>query len=194
MSITQTEYTFKDLENLPGDGKLFELVRGQLVEKEMGQLSVWIVSEILFRIRLYLDKDPRGWVFAELPVDCFPWIPNHGRRPDVAYFHRDRLPQLKEEQTTVAPNWVIEVVSKNDNALDVEEKVEEYLRAGVELVWLVYPTLQSVRSHTANDVHIAHSGDVITGGPVLPKFSATVRNFFPKASEATSSEVSSRPE
>lgn len=183
MSITQTEYTFKDLENLPDDGKLYELVRGQLVEKEMGQLSVWIVSEIVRLIGNYLERDPLGWVFAELPIDCFPWIPNHGRRPDVAYFHRERLPQPKEVQTSVAPNWVVEVVSKNDTALDVEEKIEEYLRAGVELVWLVYPTLQSVRSHTANDVHVAHVNDVITGGTVLPKFSAPVRDFFPKASQ-----------
>lgn len=183
MSTIQTEHTFDDLLHLPDDGKLYELVRGQLVEKDMGQLSVWIVSQIVTLINIYLRSDPKGWVFGELPIDCFPWIPNHGRRPDIAYFHRDRLPEPREEQTSATPNWIVEVVSKNDNALKLEEKVEEYFKAGVELVWLVNPQLQTVRVHTASDVRLYHAADTITAEPVLPGFSAIVRDFFPSTIE-----------
>lgn len=185
MTTIHTEHTFADLLNLPDDGKLYELVRGQLVEKEVGALAVWIASRIAFLISNYLESDPRGWVMVELPVDCFPWLANHGRRPDVAYFHRERLPEPTEDQTTATPNWVVEVLSKNDNALEVEKKVQEYLQAGVELVWVVNPQLRTVRAHTGIDARTFHAGDEITGGPVLPALRAAVGGFFPAATPTT---------
>ncbi|MGH7214089.1 MAG: Uma2 family endonuclease [Tepidisphaeraceae bacterium] len=182
MTQIQAEHTFDDLLNLPEDGKLYELVRGQLVEKEMGFLAVWIATQIAALIKQHVDPQRRGWVATEALVGCFEQIRNHGRRPDVIYFHRERLPtpMPTEDPVTVVPNWVVEIISKNDNALEVDEKVQEYLDAGVELVWVVNPQLKTVRVHAdLNRIQVFHEPDTITGEPVLPDFSATVRDFFP---------------
>jgi Uma2 family endonuclease len=175
MTTVQTEQTFDDLLKLSDNGKLYELVRGQLVEKEMGAFSIWVVTQIARLIGNYLASNPRGWVMSEIPVDCFPWIANHGRRPDVAYFHRERMPVPQEVQTTVAPNWVVEVLSRHDNALDVEDKIDEYLKANVELVWVVNPQLRTVRVHAAEGPRIFHADDEITGAPAHRCFRSFAR-------------------
>ena len=64
------------------------------------------------------------------------------RRADVTFIRRDRysLQQLTQDGfMTIPPDLAVEVVSPNDYAREVEEKVEEYLRAGVKLIWVVYP-------------------------------------------------------
>src|SRR3954465_13351514 len=86
------ELTFDDLCNLPDDGKLYELVRGRLVEKHMGFLALWVASQLSRLIGNYVDPRGRGFVSTEVPIGCFPWLRNHGRRPDVVYYHRERLP------------------------------------------------------------------------------------------------------
>jgi hypothetical protein len=50
------------------------------------------------------------------------------RKPDGSLIIRDRLPseQLDEAFLTLPPDLAIEVVSPNDLAYEVEEKVEEY--------------------------------------------------------------------
>src|SRR5688572_17496713 len=151
MTAIQTEHTIADLLHLP-DEKLYELVRGQLVEKKMGFLSIWIAWQVSRLIGNYIEGKQMGWVSTEVPVACFPWIPNHARKPDVAYFHRNRLPMPlpTQDPITVAPNWVVEVLSPNDNAMDVDEKIAEYLQAGIELVWIVNPQIRTIRVHRAN--------------------------------------------
>jgi Uma2 family endonuclease len=182
MTTIQTEQTIADLLRQP-DEKLYELVRGQLVEKDMGFLSSWVAWQISRLIGNYIEGKNLGWVSTEVLVACFPWIPNHARRPDMVYLHRDRLatPLPTQDPVTVAPTWVVEVLSPNDNAMDVDEKVEEYLRAGVELIWVVNPQLHVVHVHRANTPSDRfHDTDTITGGPVLPEFQAVVSDFFPK--------------
>lgn len=39
----------------------------------------------------------------------------------------------------ISPDLVVEVISNNDLIVDVDEKREEYHRAGVRLIWIVYP-------------------------------------------------------
>lgn len=180
MSQLQTEHTFADLLN-PSDDKLYELVRGQLVEKNMAVLSVFVASQICYLLMRYLESARKGWAMTEVPINCFGWLRNHGRRPDVAYFHFDRLPELTNDAVTVAPNLVVEVLSPNDDAIDLDIKIEEYFRAGVEVVWVVNPETKTVRTCLPDGSgHLFHESDLVTGDPVLPEFAATVRDFFPK--------------
>ena len=181
MTTTQTEYTFEDLLAKSGD-KLYELIHGQLVEKQVGAIALWVATEIARLVGNHVRPTGRGFVFTELPINCFGWLRNHGRRPDVVYLHRERFRggQLNDDPVTAAPNLVAEVLSPNDDAIDVDVKVEQYLRAGMELVWVVNPETRTVRVHRADgSVQMFHEADTITGESVLPEFKAVVREFFP---------------
>ncbi len=181
MTQLATEHTYTDLLAMPDDGKLYELVRGQIVEKEMAALSVFVASRICFLINLYLEAAKKGWAVTELPVTCFPWLGNHGRRPDVAYFHFERHSGPSNDPVVVAPNFVVEVLSPHDDAIEVDIKIEEYLRAGVDLVWIVNPETKTVRTIQPDRAgKVFQASDRVTGGSVLPEFSALVGDFFPQ--------------
>ncbi len=59
------------------------------------------------------------------------------------------------------------------------EKVEEYFRAGVERVWVVFPGAKKVYVYESpTSVRILTAADTLDGGPVLPGFQLPLANLF----------------
>ena len=74
----------------------------------------------------------------------------------------------------------MEVWSPNDDGEDLEIKLAEYFRAGVELAWVVYPLARKIRAEQPDGTaHVYYDDDTITAAPVLPGFSAKVSDLFP---------------
>jgi len=164
----------------PPDDKNYELVRGRLVEKVMSPVSSWVASRIVQLINNFIEAKQIGWAMTELTLLCFPWLPNHGRRPDAAFVSMDRLPVLTDEPVSVAPDLVVEVLSPTNRAIEVDVKVEEYLRAGVSIVWIVNPYTRSVLVYRADkSVAMFHETSTLTGEGFLPGFKAGVSTLFP---------------
>jgi Uma2 family endonuclease len=88
---------------------------------------------------------------------------------------------------------VVEVISPANKANEVETKVQEYLRLGVRMVWLVYPQLQSVTVERAGAPAVrVRAGEMISSEDVLPGFEAPVAAFFgPPAAAAASQGIPS---
>lgn len=83
---------------------------------------------------------PGGWVLydePELHLGAEPDIVV----PDLGGWHRTRLAELDADAawTSIAPNWICEVLSPSTHAVDRTDKMEIYLREGIEHVWLVDP-------------------------------------------------------
>jgi Uma2 family endonuclease len=58
------------------------------------------------------------------------------------------------------------------------------MKAGVRLVWVVYPGQSKVYSYTSTThVRVLAPGDDLEGGDVLPGFRLPVRELFAKAGE-----------
>jgi Uma2 family endonuclease len=73
------------------------------------------------------------------------------------------------------------VISPNDVAYDMNEKVEEYLSNGFPLIWVVYPKTRSVEIYRGNgSVALLRDQDEITGEAALPSFRCKVAEFFVK--------------
>lgn len=184
-SVTPEEFL-----RLP-DSVGYELVNGQLVERHMGAESSEIAGRIVVLLGLFLRTHRIGRLFtSEASYQCFPDDPRKLRRPDVSFVRFDRLPNgaAPKGQIRVAPDLAIEVISPGDTAEKVEEKIGEYLGAGVPLVWVAYPGTRSVRVHRPRNssngaVSSLSQDDTITGENVLPGFSCGVREFFDDASD-----------
>jgi Uma2 family endonuclease len=58
---------------------------------------------------------------------------------------------------TVPPELAIEVLSPDDRALDVQEKIDDYLAFGIPSVWLIDPERQRAWIHTSAGAHEASS-------------------------------------
>jgi Uma2 family endonuclease len=111
-----------------------------------------------------------------LPVD-------RNRRPDVAFVPFSRWPKTRPFPTTntwdVLPDLAVEVVSPSDLAEDDREKVREYFRAGIRLVWVIYPRLQLVDVYeSAKIVRVLERDEELDGGAVLPGFRLPLRDLF----------------
>jgi Uma2 family endonuclease len=74
----------------------------------------------------------------------------------------------------------VEVVSPYDLAHAVVAKVQEYFRAGVKVVWQVWPNVEQVHAYSSpTAVRILTRGDELTGAPVIPGFRMALADLFP---------------
>ena len=67
--------------------------------------------------------------------------------PDIAGWRRERMPVYPDTAyTTLAPDWVCEVLSPSTRKLDLGGKSAVYARAGVGYIWFVDPIARSLEA------------------------------------------------
>lgn len=182
---TAAAITPEDLLALP-DGVRFELVDGRLVERHMGMESSWIAARIIALLSGFTAGRRLGLLFgADAGYQCFPDDPSRVRKPDVSFIRAGRLPGDRPPagHCPVPPDLAVEVISPNDLAYEVEEKVAEYLAAGVPRVWVVHPPTRTVRIHRPRSSPLGPvagltDADTITGEDIVPGFTCPVKEFF----------------
>ncbi len=79
----------------------------------------------------------------------------------------------------IAPDLVAEVVSPNDRMTEIQDKVTDYLAAGVRLVWVVDPKIETVTVYQSlKQVKVLVAEDVLEGEGVLPGFKLALKKLF----------------
>jgi Uma2 family endonuclease len=172
-----------DLLRLPDDGKVYELVDGELKEKPVSKESSRIGVRFARFLDVFCDMHNAGWVYGpDNGFRCFPDDPGRVRKPDVAFVSVARMPVETYEDEgfcTTAPDLVVEVVSPNDLASEVEGKRDEWLAAGVRAVWIVHPETRTVHTHTsAGGYTFLREADTLTAPDLLPGFAVPVADLF----------------
>lgn len=179
--ICDQHYTPEMLLEL-ADQKRYELVDGQLMESGMGvheSRVAWLINTLIGAYAL--PRNLGSGFFSDLGYRCFPFAPDMVRRPDGSFIVQGRLSAalFTEGFCSIAPDLAIEVISPGDAYRDVETKVDEYLRAGVKLVWVINPDRQLVRVHRADGtIDEVKAGGELSGEDVLPGFTTPVAGLF----------------
>ena len=168
------------------DGELYEIVNGKRVIKRMGTYENVLAGVLFSELCNHVNANRLGRATIEVLFDL-PDVDNN-RRPDVAFVSFARWPQNRRPPRAnawpVVPELAAEVVSPTDDVDDVMEKVEEYFRAGVRVVWLVLPRQERVYVYASpTEVRILARGDELTGDPVVPGFRLAVNDLFPPPDE-----------
>src|SRR5205823_3491725 len=113
-AATKTQYTAEDLLQLP-DGDRYELVDGNLVERDVSFWSSYIAGVVYGLLDAFSRQNVLGWVVPEgTSYQCFPTLPRQVRKPDTSFIARDRLSvtrALDEGHLLLAPDLAVEVVS-----------------------------------------------------------------------------------
>jgi Uma2 family endonuclease len=162
------------------DGKLYELIDGELREKKVGFEALFVAGQIIARLNVHFYPH-EGAAATEVMIYCFNGR-SHGRKPDVVYVRLSRLPnnEIPEGDIFVPPDLVVEVLSPGNSGSEVDEKLDEYLGAGIPLVWIVNPDRKSIRVFRQDGTTRSyHAGDVIENEPALPGFRLVVGEVFP---------------
>ncbi|HEY7428302.1 MAG TPA: Uma2 family endonuclease [Gemmataceae bacterium] len=189
VELMQGEYTPEDLLTMPG-GENFELVNGRLVERHMGMLAGWVAAELIRVLGNHCRQYHLGWILpgGDAGYQGFPGSPRTVRKPDVSFVRHGRFrdEQLPGGHAHLAPDLAAEVISPNDKYEEVDEKIEEYLRAGVRLVWVISPQNHTIRVYRANgSSHSLRENDELDGEDVVPGFRCPVHDLFPRPLAAT---------
>jgi Uma2 family endonuclease len=174
--------TPEDLLRMPKEQqRRYELVDGQLVERSMAATSSAVAMEIGHILTEYSKRSYPGLILgSDQGYQCFPHRPNNVRYPDISFIAKPRLsPQLAEGHIRIAPDLVVELLSPNDLARDVSQRIQDYLRAGVRLVWVVDPEGRTVQVYRQGRQGVILSeADELDGDDVLPGFRVAVRDLF----------------
>jgi len=175
------ELTPEDVERAcERDGKLYELIDGELKEKKVGFKALFIAGQIIARLNAHFYPH-EGAAASEVMIYCFERR-RHGRKPDVVYVRLSRLPnnEIPDGDIFVAPDLVVEVLSPGNSGSEVDEKLDEYLGAGVSLVWIVNPDRKTIRVFRQDGTHrLYHASDIIENESALPGFRLVVGEVFP---------------
>ncbi|MCH8052628.1 MAG: Uma2 family endonuclease [Planctomycetes bacterium] len=180
--IQKHSMTAEDLLAMPSDGNSYELVRGELrmmtpAGFEHGRIAMRIGS----RINQHVERNKLGVVLAAETGFTLERDPDTVRAPDVSFVHRDRIPSPSERQkfAELAPDLAVEVISPSNRTIEIDEKISDYLNAGVRLVWVVYPETQSVAEHRPNTPAKEFDlEDTLQGYDVLPDFTCAMADLF----------------
>lgn len=169
--------------SLSNGDELFEIVNGKRVElPPMAAYETDIASALLEPLRRHGKINELGRAVAEMLFGLDP-EGNLRRRPDVAFVSYKRWPRNRRVPRTVAwevvPELAAEIVSATNLAEEIVERIREYFRYDVRLVWVVYPTVEQVYVYTSpTQVRILTRADELDGGDVLPGFRLPLTALF----------------
>jgi Uma2 family endonuclease len=184
------------------DDDLYEEVNGRRIKTPpMTCYAGIIASKLAGRLIIHLDQqDPSGapipgtvviQVLFRIPL---PEDANRKRRPDLAFVSFDRWPIDRPMSSTddawdVVPDLAVEVTSPTDSAEDPLRKVAEYFKAGVRLVWVVYPIVRRIHVYEEwNRIRVVTEADTLDSGVVLPRFQLPLDRLFGPVEPVTDSE------
>ena len=175
-------FTAEDLLCLSDTGKRLELVKGKVYEMApAGGRHGYAAMNTGIILGGHVRVNGLGRVFAAETGFIIEHDPDTVRAPDAAFVSQSRLSadEIPDGYIDLAPDLVIEVVSPNDRRREVREKVEEWLNAGVRLVWVLYPTTRSaIIYRSLNDVTHLAADDYLDGEDVVPGFRCRLGELF----------------
>ncbi|TAK45161.1 MAG: Uma2 family endonuclease [Saprospiraceae bacterium] len=169
----ETEYLSRE------DEFKYEWVRGKVVKtkRTMYQYQYFILDNLMeLFLRLHLEKKVTGKLWTE--IDTF-FLKDAHRRPDMAWFSDEQAARMAHRQNQV-PNFIIEIVSDNDNADNLLDKLSDYADAEVEVVWLISPKLEQVHIYSGQNNSVCKGGMICSAAPILPEFQISVNDIFKK--------------
>jgi Uma2 family endonuclease len=182
MTASQTLVTAEELLQLSAQGKRYELVKGELRKMApSGNVHGRVAFRLGLRVGGYIEAHDLGEAFAAETGFRIHRNPDTVLAPDFSFIAKGRISAGEVSPTfgDVVPDLVAEVVLPRKTAVSVQTKVEDWLEAGVRLVWVVYPDTRSVAVYRSlEDVRILREGDTLTGEPALPGFQCPLRELF----------------
>src|ERR1051325_7413795 len=136
--------------NLPD--KRTELIRGRLVVRDPGGARHGAVANrIAYRITAHVEAHDLGRVYAAETGFKIESDPDTVRAPDVAFIAKHRLPEVEPRgYPGWAPDLAVEVLAHDDHPAETLEKIAQWLKAGVRLVWVVDSEKRTARGYRAD--------------------------------------------
>ena len=139
------------------------------------------------RIAKFLDNwldqqpEPRGSVLCGEAGVRLRRNPDTTVGIDVVYVAAEVAAKESDETTLIegVPILVVEILSPSDTQEHINEKIDDYLRAGVRLVWVIDPHDRSVLIYRpGKEPEMVNVRQELSGEPELPGFRVPAAQLF----------------
>ncbi|MBE8988614.1 Uma2 family endonuclease [Nostoc sp. LEGE 12450] len=146
-----------------------ELIIMPPVGGESGNQEAGLIADL----EIWNRQTKLGKVFSSSTIFI---LPNGAKRsPDAAWVKLERWEALTPEQRKkfppLVPDFVIELRSETDRLSQIQEKMQEYIKNGLRLGWLINPQDRQVEIYRLlKAVEVVQMPGIVSGEDILPGF------------------------
>ncbi|MFB2876526.1 Uma2 family endonuclease [Floridanema aerugineum] len=151
VQIPYKSLTLAEFLTLPETEPASEFINGEIIQKPMpkGKHSI-IQGELVSVINAVLKPRKIARAFPELRCT----FAEKSIVPDVSVFLWERIPRDRNGEVanifTIAPDWIIEILSPEQSQTKVTKKILQCLKNGTQMGWLIDPEEQTIFVYLAN--------------------------------------------
>jgi Uma2 family endonuclease len=163
----------------------YELINGKIKDVPMpggdhSELQLFLGS----LIRAFIYAHGLGKAYTELHCKL---SADTTLVPDIAFVSTAQLAFYQDtgKPLPFAPDLAVEIISPSNSSEDMQEKLDLYLAAGTQEVWMIYPRQPEVTVHRANGTWQTIKRDgLLSSGDLLPGLSIQLADLFPPSATA----------
>ncbi len=137
-------FTYEDINNLP-EGH-YEVIDGRIKNLAPTGFEHGNLEGLLFNF-LYPKLKDKGYVAVGEVGILIQKDPLRIRAADVVYISKEKVKEKPKGILETAPDLIIEVLSPSNTVSEIEEKIEDYFKIGVEKVIIISPEHKKVYIH-----------------------------------------------
>ena len=168
-------------ESLPTGDVRYELDNGRLViMAPPGDLHGAIQLNIGYELKRQGELAGHGKARTEVGIVL--WRdPDRLVGADAAFVAKSSLPLkvTSEGYLETIPDLVVEIRSRNDTLAELMAKADDYVTAGVRIVWLVDPTTRTVLAYRGpSEPQRLGENDLLDAGDIIPGFRLMVADVL----------------
>jgi Uma2 family endonuclease len=176
----QTILTFEEFAALPDQEGVFrELDEGVVIEMpNPSPTHGKVQANTVVSLGIWVRQS--GADFHLSVASDFRLGPQTVRAPDVWMLRGPAYRAMEYQQGALhgAPDLAVEVISPSNTAEDIDRKVEQYLRAGTQAVWLLYSETRHLIAHRPGEIRKYESGQTLEEPGLLPGLAIPVDELF----------------
>jgi Uma2 family endonuclease len=180
---TKKQWTEEELQSLPDNGFIHEVVDGELV---MSPKNNFEHENICIRLSSAMHNfNQTHKLGVVLGSSAGFWMHNRNcRAPDISFIPRERLQQAGFTTRTRqffpgAPDLAIEVLSPNTSRREIDDRLRDFFSSGTQLAWLINPELEAVEiCYALDNRKLLGPGAELDGEHLMPGFRYPITDLF----------------
>jgi Uma2 family endonuclease len=179
MVTTAQRKTIDDLHAMPDDGRLYELIRGEIVVAAApGEPHMEAALALMFLLAPMERTHHLGKLYIA-PYEVH--LPTGDVvQPDLFFLRTERWSLRRGSHIEGAPDLIMEIVSPSSRLRDLVEKRRIYAAAGVQEYWIIDLQARALEALSLRDQQyerIDQAGSIVRSR-LLPLFEVDVEHLF----------------